>query len=98
MMSLKHHHSISDEFKLRVVEKAEAIRKRKVGCYFDVVKKAVRNWFKQKQSLKNLGRKQSNHCGKLKWPALKGNLYSWVFEQRKLGHSALTVKIYLQAK
>lgn len=35
-MALKHHHSFTAEFKLKVIEKVESDGNREAGCYFDV--------------------------------------------------------------
>ncbi|GFV36856.1 pogo transposable element with KRAB [Trichonephila clavipes] len=83
------------EFKLKVVEKDG---NREAGRYFEVDEKAVRNWRKQKDVLKSMGRKQSNRHGKVKWPAAEENLLRWVLDQRNAGRSISTVKIRLRAK
>ena len=67
------------------------------GRYFEVDKKAIRNWRKQKDSLMKMGRKRSNRLGIVKWPVLEKNLHSWVLEQKNNGRSVSTVKIHLQA-
>ena len=67
-MMLKHRHIFPVEFKLRIVEKVVVVGNRDEGCYFDMDEKAVRNRQKQKQSLKNSGRKQSFYHDVLKWP------------------------------
>ncbi|GFW46639.1 pogo transposable element with KRAB [Trichonephila clavipes] len=95
---MKHRRSFTAEFKLKVVEKAEKDGNREVGRYFEVDEKAVRNWRKQTDVLKSMGRKRSNRHGKVKWPALKENLLRWVLDQRNARHSISTVKIRLQAK
>lgn len=97
-MAPKHRRSFTAEFKLKVVEKAESVGNREAGRYFEVDEKAVRNWRKQKDLLKKLGKKRTNRHGIIKWPALEESLHSWVLDQRKLGRSVSTVKIRLQAK
>ncbi|GFU21721.1 pogo transposable element with KRAB [Trichonephila clavipes] len=66
---MKHHRSFTAEFKLKVVEKAEKDGNREACRYFEMDEKAVRNWRKQKDVLKSMGRKRSNGHGKVKWPA-----------------------------
>jgi transposase-like protein len=95
---MKQRRSFTAEFKLKVVEKAEKDGNREAGSYFEVDEKAVRNWRKQKDVLKSMGRKRSNRHGKVKWPALEENLLRWVLDQRNAGHSISTVKIRLRAK
>lgn len=97
-MSLKHRRSFTADFKLKVIEKAESDGNREAARYFEVDEKAVRNWRKQKETLKKMGKKRSNRHGKVKWPALEDNLHSWVLEQRNVGRSVSTVKIRLRAK
>ncbi|GFY30662.1 pogo transposable element with KRAB [Trichonephila clavipes] len=82
----------------RVVEKAEKDGNREAGHYFEVDEKAVRNWHKQKDVLKSMGRKRSNRHRKVKWPALEENLLRWALDQRNVGRSISTVKIRLRAK
>ncbi|GFW49473.1 pogo transposable element with KRAB [Trichonephila clavipes] len=82
----------------KVVEKAENDGNREAGRYFEVDEKAVRNWCKQKDVLKCMGRKRSNQHRKVKWPALEENLLRWVLDQRNAGRSISTVKIHLRAK
>ncbi|KFM61528.1 Pogo transposable element with KRAB, partial [Stegodyphus mimosarum] len=95
---MKHRRSFTAEFKLKVVEKAEKDGNREAGRYFEVDEKAVRNWRKQKDVLKSMGRKRSNRHGKVKWTALEENLLRWVLDQRNAGRSISTVKIRLRAK
>ncbi|GFX13739.1 pogo transposable element with KRAB [Trichonephila clavipes] len=95
---MKHLRSFTAEFKLEVVEKAEKDRNRETGRYFEVDEKAVRNWRKQKDVIKSMGRKRSNRHGKVKCPALEENLLRWVCDQRNARRSISTVKIRLQAK
>ncbi|KAF8774264.1 Pogo transposable element with KRAB domain like protein [Argiope bruennichi] len=95
---MKHRRSFTAEFKLKVVEKAEKDGNREAGRYFEVEEKAVRNWRKQKDVLKSMGRKLSNRHGKVKWPALEENLLRWVLDQRNARRSISTVKIRLRAK
>ncbi|GFX57594.1 pogo transposable element with KRAB [Trichonephila clavipes] len=80
---------------IEVVEKAEKDGNREEGRYFEVDEKAVRNWSKQKDVLKSMGRKRSNRHGKVKWPGLEENLLRWVLNQRNAGRSISTVKIHL---
>ncbi|GFV99058.1 anaphase-promoting complex subunit 1 [Trichonephila clavipes] len=92
---MKHRRSFTAEFKLKVVEKDG---NREAGRYFEVDEKAVRNWRKQRDVLKSMGRKRSNRHGKVKWPALEENLLRWVLDQRNARCSISTVKIRLRAK
>ena len=69
-----------------------------MGRYLDVREKAVRNLVKQKETLKNMGRKHAYRRNIEKRPTLEENLHKWILEQRKVGRSVSIVKIRLQAK
>ncbi|KFM63136.1 hypothetical protein X975_20270, partial [Stegodyphus mimosarum] len=92
---MKLRRSFTAEFKLKVVEKAEKDGNREAGRYFEVDKKAVKSWRKQKDVLKSMGRKRSNRHEKVKRTALEENLLRWVLDERNAGRSISTVKIYL---
>ena len=76
-MSCKRKHiSYTNEFKLKVISKAEDVGNREAGRLFNIDESNIRLWRRNKSTIKVSDRKRrTNRRGHVLWPDLEDELY-----------------------
>lgn len=86
-------------FKLQVVKYAEENNNRAADRKFNVSEKLVRDWRKQKDSLRSAKKtKKANRGKKPRWAELEDKLEHWILEQRAACRGVSTIQIRLKAQ